>query len=157
MEEYYKRQHRPRPKLKMPFFGGSDNNSNESSGSGSNGNDINPKQLMYIIGAIIFFVIGAEIYNFKKGDGSIGSKSVIYETEWKGVIKKKYIAYDDPSIIRIDIYQNGKSTSFDLRNEKSGLFNYLNPRDSVYKIKENYTVNVIRAKVRKTYILNFDR
>lgn len=156
MEEYYKRQHRPRPKLKMPFFGGGNDNGQQSSGTGT-GQDINPRQLMYLIGAIVIFVILFELFDMRKGDGSIGSKSDIYEAEWKGVVKKKYIAYDNPNITRIDIYQNGKSTSFDLSNDKSGLFNYLNPRDSIYKTKENFVVKVIRAKARKTYTLNYSK
>lgn len=156
MDEYYKRQHRPTPKLKMPFFGGNDSESEPKRSSGNQNQDINPTHLMYLIGFIILVVVGLEVYKFSKGDGSITSKSSYYNVSFKGVIKKKYIAYDNPSITRIDVLEKGKIVTLDLSKDQSGLFNYLNPKDSIYKIKENMEVIVNRYGTKKSFSLKLD-
>jgi hypothetical protein len=150
MENNIPKRRTPTPKLKFPLFG----NSGESNSSREG--DINPRHMMYLLGAMILFMVGYEYYSNKTGKHIVKSASGIFEMEWKGKVTKKFMGYNMPNVNMFEMVDSAyHKKTIDISDDKSGFFGMLMPRDSVYKIKNSDKVRIKNYTRDTTIVLQF--
>jgi hypothetical protein len=154
METPPPRRRPPTPKLKFPLFGNSDK---DSDGAGKNiEGDINPRHMMYLLGVMVFFMVGYEYYKSNKADKIPKSQSSIKNMEWKGKVKRKFMGYDKPDINMFELIDSsGTKRTIDISDDNSTFFEALMPRDSVYKAKESLKVRIKNYTKDTTIVLQF--
>lgn len=146
MEELSPRR-KPTPKLKFPILGDAFDGGDEMSGN----------SMMFLFGAMVVFIIGYSIYQFKKGDGVLRGPKTLINAEWKGRVTKKYMGYDRPNINMFDMIEADdiRPQKIDVSADSSKFFEIIMPRDSIFKAKGELKVRIKNYTRDTTVTMDF--
>jgi hypothetical protein len=113
------------------------------------------KTIINILKAILVFtvffsvVFGIEYYADKQ------FKKQTYERQFYGHLVTKYSDKDDHNRSKLEILCNSKVIVYDITNDWSGLFEYVNKGDVIEKIPKSFNVNVYNSNKDTTFTLDF--
>ena len=155
MEQPYPRRRPPRPKLKMPLIGnmlgGSDNSSSKDTG-------ILSSKLTPLIIAAVVIIYGIDYFRTKNDTRRVyQGVSDIKEMAWEGKIIKKWVNIIPPDNEIHYVFQlidaKGEVQTVDLGNEKTGLGDFVMPKNTLIKKAGSLDVTVKRYFKNDTTIV----
>lgn len=155
MEQPYPRRRPPRPKLKMPLIGnmlgGSDNSSSKDTG-------ILSSKLTPLIIAAVVIIYGIDYFRTKNDTRRVyQGVSDIKEMAWEGKIIKKWVDIIPPDNEIHYVFQlidaKGEVQTIDLGNEKTGLGDFVMPKNTLIKKAGSLDVTVKRYFKNDTTIV----
>lgn len=155
MEQPYPRRRQPRPKLKMPLIGnmlgGSDNSSSKDTG-------ILSSKLTPLIIAAVVIIYGIDYFRTKNDTRRVyQGVSDIKEMAWEGKIIKKWVNIIPPDNEIHYVFQlidaKGEVQTVDLGNEKTGLGDFVMPKNTLIKKAGSLDVTIKRYFKNDTTIV----
>ncbi|MEA5425556.1 MULTISPECIES: hypothetical protein [Arcicella] len=155
MEQPYPRRRPPRPKLKMPLIGnmlgGSDNSSSKDTG-------ILSSKLTPLIIAAVVIIYGIDYFRTKNDTRRVyQGVSDIKEMAWEGKIIKKWVNIIPPDNEIHYVFQlidaKGEVQTVDLGNEKTGLGDFVMPKNTLIKKAGSLDVTIKRYFKNDTTIV----
>jgi hypothetical protein len=112
-------------------------------------------KLAQVLKAILFVMIFGTIIYVIKYYNKISFREETDQVNFKGRLSTKYIDKIDHNIPKLEIHNNAKTIVYDLANEKSGLFEYINIGDSIEKFSNSIKVHVFSSSKDTIFILSF--
>lgn len=108
---------------------------------------------MIVLFSVLFWIF---IYEMKHHNNNNFKKKT--ETiSFKGKLDSKYIDQNDHLRSKIKIVSGDRAIIYDLENDKSGLFEYVQKGDSVIKLSNSLNVRVSNSNKDTIFILKFHR
>ena len=78
-----------------------------------------------------------------------------YDISFTGVLNNKYWDKNDHNRAKIEILNMADTIIYDLQNDASGLFEYINKGDSIVKMPNSFDVRVYNLSRDTIFKLNF--
>lgn len=111
-------------------------------------------KLVQVHKVVLFVVIFSILIYAITYYNEIRLKEETTKIDFKGIISAKYIDKSDHNRPKIEIKSSTKTIVYDLENEKSGLFEYVNKGDSIEKLSNSVSVHIF--SLSKDTILKLD-
>lgn len=113
--------------------------------------DILTKILKVVLFALLFWII---VYGLRHYNNN-SFKRETYTTSFKGKLDSKYVDENDHLRPKIKITNSDKTIIYDLANDESGLYEFVQKGDSVIKRSNSLNVRVSNSNNDTIFVLKF--
>jgi hypothetical protein len=121
-----------------------------------NGGDSGDSSMNWFFGLAVVFTIAYAIYEFRDKDKAIKTEQALLTMDWNAKVLKKYYKFNDTTKPTIEILQKtGEKLEVNLQKDKSDLFLYISPYDTLTKAAGSTKVQLKNTLKKHTIDLKF--
>jgi hypothetical protein len=109
-----------------------------------------------LVGYLIFFAVVFLIIKYSNRYGNNQTAKFYNELSFSGVISKKYINKKQHNYPILEVMKSdNKIQEINLSTDNSGLFEYVQKKDSVVKMRGSLDVHVFKNSIDKVFTLTW--
>lgn len=113
------------------------------------------KKLIPVLIVIILFIIVKVMSISAPYRGCVFKSNSIKQIFINGIIVKKFKDESDHNMKKITILNKNNDFNIAVQGDQSGLYDFINIGDSIYKEKNSMEATIVRDSVKKAFIIDF--